>query len=128
MEIKVKSYSGKDVQAVVGWTPQFLDLILNEFGETGTFTPEGVNEHLEKETNFYENNFTLNENILALKIYRLFLRGFFERVLMINNRNLKGRKSYFVYSFSKKSKDLINNYGTFSIALNYVKGGNNNGR
>jgi hypothetical protein len=109
---------------VVGWTEKFLDILLNKYTIDGNFTPEGINEYLEKETNFYDKYFRLNENIITLKIYRLFLRGFFERWLEINDKNIKGRKSYFRYSFSDKSKKLVEDYGSFKIAFNQLKGGN----
>lgn len=75
MEIVVKCYTTKykkNVQAVLDWTPEFLELIVRKFGLNGRFTAMALEEFFRHYT---------TRNAIRLRLRRLYRNGWFIRRL-----------------------------------------------
>lgn len=90
----------KEIPVVVKWNPKFFAGIVSKYGEDGNFTSNNVMDLFK--------GFTTS-NALRLKLKRLYDSGWFSR--RQDSSGEFGRKSAYVYTFSKSAKRYISSYG-----------------
>jgi hypothetical protein len=97
-------YGGKVIEAVIRWTPTFLQSIFIEFELDGKFTSLDI-------ANLFKHIFS--ENAARLKLFRMYKQGWFTRKLEVINENNEVKSIYF-YQFSESAKKYFIEWGGFA--------------